>query len=357
MKILIILPTFNLGGAERVNVNLINGLNKCGHEVVILSKIAKGPLLKDIPQNVKIIEFGSPFKLYMLLKLLHFVRKEKANVLLSNLSFNLWVCCFRSLIPSALSVFARESNLPSEKIKRYKYPTITRWLYGKYKNFDKVICQSPEMAKDFETIHPSLLCKLVVVPNPVDVEGIQRSLQNNFTEIPNRNEAIQLLMVGRLNKQKRVDVALDVLSELPDCYFLNIAGKDRLNGYLQEYAKSLGLQERVRFLGQVSNPYKLMQRSDCLLLTSDFEGFPNVMLEALACGTQVAALNGIPGVSSVIVNNFNGYVANSTQVLLSYLSNLKKQNEEQKQLVVQDVKARFSSDSIVAKYMAVFEGV
>jgi glycosyltransferase involved in cell wall biosynthesis len=101
-----------------------------------------------------------------------------------------------------------------------------------------------------------------------------------------------LLSVGHLIERKGHEFAIGALSGLPDCTLL-IAGEGPERRSLESLAKRLGVSERVRFLGPV--PHADLQRiyaaSDVLILASSREGWPNVLLEAMACGTPVVATN------------------------------------------------------------------
>jgi glycosyltransferase involved in cell wall biosynthesis len=134
--------------------------------------------------------------------------------------------------------------------------------------------------------------KVVTIRNPVNVASISRlsETDNPFEEAG--AGAKHIVAVGRLEHQKGFDILIDAfalfLSRHPES-LLYLAGEGTLRTALQEQAEKLGIADRVRFIGYQDNPYPLMRYADLFVLASRFEGFPNVLLEALACKAKVVA--------------------------------------------------------------------
>jgi glycosyltransferase involved in cell wall biosynthesis len=141
--------------------------------------------------------------------------------------------------------------------------------------------------------------RVTVLRNGVDLhafrhEGREASRQALGIEGP------VALMVGNLVELKGHAIALRALTHLPEVTLL-IAGAGPLKASLSRLVKSLGMENRVRFLGRVPHGelQNLYRAADQLLLCSSREGWPNVLLEAMACGTPVIATD-IPGVREVV---------------------------------------------------------
>ena len=126
-----------------------------------------------------------------------------------------------------------------------------------------------------------------------------------------RNNKLEILLIGRLVKQKRIDRAIEIAKILKDdgiMFNMSIYGQGPEKERLENYAESLGLlNNQVHFLGISADPSTLYQSSDVLLSTSDFEGTPNVVLEAMACGIPVIASN-VDGNSGLIINKETGFL-------------------------------------------------
>ncbi len=129
--------------------------------------------------------------------------------------------------------------------------------------------------------------RIRLIPNPVDVAGVRAQ-----AALPVRSstgdQRLRLVAVGRLAPQKGFDLLVDAIAELPrgSCR-LDIIGEGPLRASLAAQIARLGLQESITLVGFQANPYSLMRRADALVLSSRYEGLPNVVLESLACGTPV----------------------------------------------------------------------
>ena len=119
----------------------------------------------------------------------------------------------------------------------------------------------------------------------------------------------RLLYVGRLsNHQKRLDLLFQALSQIDGVWTLDIAGDGPDLAWLRDRANQLGINDRIAFRGWQSDPWSICQPS-ALVLTSDFEGFPMVLVEALARGIPVVATNCPTGPEDIVENHKNGLLA------------------------------------------------
>ncbi|MGY5449849.1 glycosyltransferase [Agarivorans sp. MS3-6] len=129
-----------------------------------------------------------------------------------------------------------------------------------------------------------------VIPNIIDAEDIRLKAGEQLLPLalqlqPNN----YLIAVGRLDKQKRFDRLLRAYAQAKVTQPLVIAGEGRLRKRLERLAYVLNISDKVHFVGHVSNPYPLIQQAKALLLTSDYEGLPTVLIEALLLNTPVIA--------------------------------------------------------------------
>ncbi|HST92030.1 MAG TPA: glycosyltransferase, partial [Brevundimonas sp.] len=123
-------------------------------------------------------------------------------------------------------------------------------------------------------------------------------------------DGFTLLCVGGLIPRKGVDLVLEALAKRPDCNLL-IAGGGPLRATLEAHARRLGVAGRVRFLGEVAHADlpSVYAAADVLVLASSREGWANVLLEAMACGTPVVATN-VNGAEEVIRSGAAGVLMN-----------------------------------------------
>lgn len=141
-----------------------------------------------------------------------------------------------------------------------------------------------------------------VIPNVLEVKRIHGLMEESVAE-PKLQQTDFCLFVGRLNfRQKRLDRLLEgYLASGVDLPLVLIGDGERER--LQREVARLGLQDRVWALGARDNPYPYMRRAAALLLSSDYEGLPNVLLEALACGTPVVSTDCLSGPRDILVGD------------------------------------------------------
>src|SRR5699024_1941388 len=109
--------------------------------------------------------------------------------------------------------------------------------------------------------------------------------------------------VGRLEKVKNYQSMIEIMKLLPERYHLNIFGEGSEKEELENHINEMNLESQVTLHGFISNPYKYMSQSSILLLTSTRETFPNLVLEANACGFYVIAYDIPGGIGEIIEEN------------------------------------------------------
>lgn len=145
--------------------------------------------------------------------------------------------------------------------------------------------------------------RIVVIHNPVDIQQIESmSLEKIDAVRP------YIIYVGRLEQQKNVPSLIRAFYLLKDrlCIDLMILGKGKKGEELSELCRDLKISDRVHFLGFEKNPYKYIRNAEVFVLPSDFEGFPNVILEAMVCGVPVVSTNCPYGPGEIITDGENG---------------------------------------------------
>jgi len=172
-----------------------------------------------------------------------------------------------------------------------------------------IICNSQAQIPTLQTIvnHPSIF----TIYNPIDFELIDQ-LKDNPCDF---NRPF-ILSVGRLADQKRFDLLIQAyaLSECRECADLMIIGCGDKETSLKMLCKNLGISDRVVFKGNADNPFCFMKQCLFFVLSSDYEGFPNVLAEALACGAAVISTDCPTGPSELIKDGCNGILVPTDQV-------------------------------------------
>ncbi len=294
-----VLPSLKGGGAERVSLSLLRGLTKAGHQVALLLLNEGGALRHQIPADVCVISLGHARLRYGVWGLMRALNILQPTVVFSTIGYvNLALLLITCLLKVRPRLVLREANLPSLSLPNSRYPRVMWLSYKKlYRAADLVICTSTRMADEFIDNFHVVPTKIRVLPNPVDEFYIREAAKSIYAS---GSTAIRFIAVGRLAHQKGLDRLLYWFAELNTSDSeLVILGDGPMENQLRRLADQLGLNRRVVFIGFQANPWGNMAAADVLLLPSRWEGMPNVVLEALACGVPVIATPESGGIAEV----------------------------------------------------------
>ena len=307
-KLYVLLPNLDLGGAERVVVTLLRYFDRMKFDccLVVLGR-DDGALAAYLPSDIRVIYLNKPRVLLATPALVCLLWRAKPDLIFTNLShLNLVLAMVRFLLSSKIKIIARESNVVSINVRQYQAHAIWSFFYKIfYRRLDKIVCQSMVMQNDLIENFCVPVEKTVVILNPVDVNAIKTLAKKGEVKvIPQRGtDSFRFVFVGDLRPQKRVDRLLKAFAIIPKgLASLDIIGDGVERQMLHNLCNDLALSDRVRFVGFQPNPYGWIDVADALLLTSDFEGAPNVVLEALALATPVISTPANGTVSELLAN-------------------------------------------------------
>lgn len=177
-----------------------------------------------------------------------------------------------------------------------------------------IVCNSSE-TRDQLRKHCGSTKQVVYVPNSVPIVSSDsaRPLRDKWrSRLRLRDDAVLILGVGRMHPQKNFTRFIDVIAQVRRQFPVHaaIAGADSWGeqAKLEAQIVSLGLQEAISFVGEVPDARELQCAADIFLLSSDFEGMANVLLEAMAAGVPCVATN-VGGVNDVIEHGASGFIA------------------------------------------------
>lgn len=314
VRILFVVPSMRGGGSERFISTLISNIDTSRYDVALVLLKKVGPFLTDLPRDLTVYDLDVEKARYCVHKIIKIIRKYQPDSVFSTLSYlNLIIGLIRPFISKDIRFIARETNTVSVRNKYQPYPRLFDFLYRVvYKNFDNIIAQAEFMKEDLIKNYQIDERKISVINNPVDVAHITlQSLSDVFLYSKNN---INLLAVGSFTEQKGFDTLLKALSRLEDKYFLTVLGEGGLENHYKRLAHELGVTARVHFAGFKRNPYPYMKQADLFILSSRYEGFPNVVLEANACGTPVVAFDCPGGTGEIMQDGLNGFLAKCQDV-------------------------------------------
>lgn len=348
----------DMGGAERMIVRILNYCVTEGFDVHLIIFDKRGELLEDLSSEITLHDLNKPSISKGMPKCLKTLHTLKADIVFSGIGFlNIALAPFipmLRLLNRQTEWIARETNIVSLQNKTAKYPKLFDWLYRyTYNNYDVIVAQSEDMKRDllanyFKTD------KIVLINNPIDHQKITL-LANEEPSYGFNHTKVNLLSVARLREEKRHDLMLETLTHLPERYHLTIVGSGEREEKLKSLTKSLNLQKKVTFVGNQSNPYGYMKRADLFMLTSEREGFPNVLLEANCVGLPIVAFASLGGIQEIIDEGENGFTVpfgkcRMLAELIEKVSNQEFDRDKIRQKTIQ----KYSQETILKKYKNIF---
>ncbi len=352
-SILFIVPSMRGGGSERVISTIVKHLDRKKFTITLALLQKEGKYLDDIPKDVQIVDLKAKRTRYAILKIINIIKSENPNIVFSTLGhLNVLISMLKPFFSKKIKFIARESSIVSVNNQQSNYTGLLDFLYKWfYNNFDLIISQSYFMKYDLIENYKIKENKIKVINNPVDIENIKKLAKDDFNF---NNNKINLLIVGRLSNEKNHKAAFEALYKLDEKYHLAVLGSGVLKYELLQQVKKLQLEKRVTFVKFDANPYKYMKNADLLLLTSHYEGFPNVVLEANTCGTPVVAFACPGGTTEIIEDGVNGFLVKCGNVDRL----VEKINESSKyQWVCKKIKLYTQKRYTINKIIKEYEGV
>ncbi|GAB6058144.1 glycosyltransferase [Desulfonatronum parangueonense] len=311
MKLAIILPTLAGGGMERIHVHLMQEWARQGVDMDLVVSRFQGPLCTMVPDQVKIHVVARRHPLLFPWGLYRYLRKHRPTHILSAANdINAMTLTISRLACSKVPVVVSVHNHLSTELAQakgsglLKLRTVAGLLRRVVYRAGGVVAVSRSVADDLRTHFPGLGAKLRVILNPVLTPKVREHLNHPLESCPVPLGTPWIAFVGRFVPAKGLDVLLAGFRLIADKTgaHLVLLGDGPLKPKLESMILDMGLTGRVHFAGFQNNPLPWMREADLLILPSRHEGLPSVLIEALACKTQVVATD-CPGGSAEILEN------------------------------------------------------
>ena len=313
-RLAIFLPTFEKGGVERMMVNLARGIAALGNPVDFVVRKTGSPFLRDLLPSLKLVE----------LKALHrdvetaaaiYLGKASPHVILTSKEENCLIAVkarersrsdARIIMRVPVHITGRLRQRHSGPLKTWKAQRKSRRIL---RTADALIAVSHGVASDVAAITGLPTDNIHVIPNPViTTEMTQLAAENVDHRYFAEKEIPVILGIGRLDRQKNFELLIRAFAKVrskTECRLV-ILGEGKYFDRLEKLTRTLKVERDVDLPGFVTNPYAYLSKSSLFVLSSDWEGSPNALTEALALGVPVVSTDCDSGPKEILKSGLLG---------------------------------------------------
>ena len=362
LNITLVISSLSCGGAERVMSLMANYWADIGWEVTLITLDSLDsdfyllhPPVKRVAMGLmresSNVLFAIRHNLVRFAQLRKKIVSSRANVVISFMEKTnvLTLLATRGL---GVRVIVSERTDPAH----YVVGKVWNWLrHVTYPWADIVAVQSNQVKQWLEEIVDK--AKIVVIPNPINYDHNERNYASLNDLIGGKKDKRSIVAMGRLGFEKGYDLLLKAFAKtthLNPEWRLIIIGEGEERESLQRIANDLNIREKCFFPGRVNNAMQLLKDADLFVLSSRFEGFPNVLLEAMACGLPVISFDCPSGPREIIRDGMDGVLVPSENIdaLAETMNRLMTDDSERKRLGAKapEVIERFSLGKIMAMW-------
>lgn len=356
MKVLQVIPSFRMAGAEIMCENLCYTLKKCGCDVVAVSFYSERTAITSrIEQaGIRLIyldkKLGLDISVYQ--KLFKLLKKEKPDIIHTHIGASRYALPVAFLCGIPVKIHTVHSVAQQEQEKAGKI--INNFLF---KHCSVVpVALSEEVKKTVEEVYGLSEQKIPVVFNGIDLSKCQ--IKMNYA----KKETFKILHIGRFMDVKNHALILKSFAEFaekhPDAR-LQLIGDGELRKEMEQLAAELGVAKEVQFAGIQSKVYPWLHDADVFILPSKYEGVPMTLIEAMGTGLPIIA-SAVGGISDMLKDGESALLIQPTQQELEFaLERIYKDEVLRRSLGESALKAskKFSSREMARKYMELYTKV
>ncbi len=307
--ITLLMPDFSGGGAENAVVRLANHWFAAGRTVSIVVNKARGPVQQRLDSGVEVVDLDQPSPALTVPRLGKWLAERRPPLLVTVLLSP----CVTGLIAArrwspATTVVSLVRNHVSEELAnrawfgRAVLPPLMKYAF---RRADAIGCVASCVSRDVSEFAGISADRVFTTLNPVPLPDPTLAIARP-EDLPRGRV---LVAVGRLVQQKDYPTLVRALAKVGGDVQLAVLGEGPLRPEITQLAAELGVADRLHLLGFKHNPSDYVAHADVFVLTSRFEGFPNVVAEALALGKTVVATDAPGGAAEILQDGACGYLA------------------------------------------------
>lgn len=352
-KIAIFLPNLKGGGAEKVFVSLSAAFIECGFDVDMILIQKRGELLDTLDRRVRVIDIDSKKIRGSFLPLLSYLRNNDPEILiavmwpltaLATIAFRLSGCKGRMVVSdhNTLSLSTASYSKPRKKV----LAQTIKWVYPLA---DIRLTVSEGVAADIEQLSGLFKSEFNTIYNPIDM-----TMQSDTAEYKVRSR-FRIINVGSLKHQKNQALLIKAFAKLLEHIDaeLVIVGDGELKNQLEELIVDLDLQCYVTLAGFKKDIAAEYIKSDLFVLSSDYEGFGNVIVEAMSAGVSVVSTDCQSGPREILAEGKYGTLVPVDDVDALSKAMLESLQQPHDGQVLKNRAADFSPEKIANQYLDV----
>jgi N-acetylgalactosamine-N,N'-diacetylbacillosaminyl-diphospho-undecaprenol 4-alpha-N-acetylgalactosaminyltransferase len=323
-KVVFLINSLGGGGAEKMVSLLIKNLrNQFDIHLVLLNNVIE----VDFDQSsvhLKVIDTGRADKTGLLgilkmpllaLRLKRYMRQEGIGHCIAFLNRSNFIAAITRLLGwKGRIILCERIHTSSHYNKKHLTGIVGQWLVRHlYNHCDLLTTNSAGMAADLQ-INFKIKRPIKVIYNYIDWEATRLKAAEAVTD--QTFDKFTFILPGRFHPQKNHALLLAAVQQIAHLPFkVLLVGKGGIEEQLKQEVAARGLQDKIIFMGFKANPWCYMAKSNCLLMTSHFEGFPNVLLESLACCTPIISTDCPTGPRELLGGTFSNQSATDIEQL------------------------------------------
>ncbi len=295
-RIALFIPSLNGGGAERVMVSLANGIAMRGIDVDLVLVRDTGVYRSEVAPEVRVVDLKGKRALTSLFSLANYLRRERPTAMLSAMNYVNVVAVWARLISGSSTrlVLSEHANL-SQAVADTKglVSKVLPWLMKvSYSRADAIVAVSDGVADDLSQTLGYSRAAVETRHNPIETIALalksQKPLDHPWFA---SGEAPVIIGAGRLSKEKDFPTLIKAFNHLRRSTNarLVILGEGSERSFLESLIDASEFKDDILLAGFQENPYNWMRAASVFVLSSRWEGFGNVLVEAMACGTPVVS--------------------------------------------------------------------
>ncbi|MBT4732869.1 glycosyltransferase [Candidatus Woesearchaeota archaeon] len=359
--ITIVIPDLEIGGAERLSINLANHWVTEGYTVEFVVMRRQGELINLLSKGINIVDLNVDRIYKVVFPLVKYLRKKRPKIILSfmwpltSISVVAWLIAKRQG-KLFLSDHIQLSHASVHEL--FISPLLVKIIIKlTYPFATGAIAVSHGVKKDIKKLGalPDSLIKVIYNPAATRI-SLSRSPEDVQQKLWGDKFKHHILSVGRLKVQKDHELLLRSFSLIPASYNakLVILGDGDLYGHLMNLVQELGLEERVSIPGFTIDTSPWYRSADLFVLSSRWEGFGNVIVEALECGVPVVSTDCPSGPAEILDNGRYGTLVPVGEIEELALAMIKSLDNIHDHVALIDRARDFSVPKISKQYLDYF---